>query len=118
MKPFVAFLTLVLTLAFAASAGATIVTSTDLQGRTITFDVRAPAVDTDWDAAVLRATSHGNEISDVTIRIVPDQSIESLCGSAAAACYTGIGGDPHVIPSGRETRASAGATVHENAHHT
>ena len=48
MKPIVAFLALVFTLAFAASAGAAIVTSTDLQGRRITFDVRATAVDTDW----------------------------------------------------------------------
>jgi hypothetical protein len=117
MKPIVAFLALVLTLAFAASAGAAIVTSTDLQGRRITFDVRATAVDTDWYADVLRATSHGNEISDVTIRIVPDQAIEGLCGSAAAACYTGIGGQPTIIISAGKTQYIEGTLIHEYGHH-
>src|SRR3954466_7366673 len=111
MKPILALLALVLTLAVAANAGAAIVTSTDLQGRRITFDVRATAVDTDWYAAVLRATSHGNEISDVTIRIVPDESIESLCGSAAAACYTGIGGQPTIIISAGKTTYIAGPLI-------
>ena len=91
MKPLVAMLALVVTLALAAGAGAAIVTSTDLQGRRITFDVRAPAVDTDWYAGIMRAIAHGNEISNVTIEIVPDQAIEGLCGSAAAACYTHAG---------------------------
>src|SRR3954468_6233311 len=117
MKPIVAFLALVLTLAFAASAGAAIVTSTDLQGRRITFDVRATAVDTDWYAAVLRATSHGNEIRNVTIRIVPDQSIESLCGSAAAACYTGIGGPPTIIVPAGKNQFIEGTLIHEYGHH-
>src|SRR3954454_1516360 len=117
MKPLVAFLALVLTLAFAAGASGAVVTSTDLQGRTITFDVRATAVDTDWYAAVLRATSHGNEISNVTVRIVPDQSIESLCGSAAAACYTGIGGRPTIIVPAGKNQFIEGTLVHEYGHH-
>src|SRR3954467_4380616 len=117
MKPIVAFLALVLTLAFAASAGAAIVTSTDLQGRPVPSDVRATAVATDWYAAVLRATSHGNEIRNVTIRIVPDQSIESLCGSAAAACYTGIGGGPTIIIPAGKNQFIEGTLVHEYGHH-
>ncbi|HKD33756.1 MAG TPA: hypothetical protein VKB73_09830, partial [Gaiellaceae bacterium] len=67
-KSLVTLVALVLTLAVAAGASAAIVTTTDLQGRPITFDVRAANVDTDWYANVLRATAHGNEISDVTIR--------------------------------------------------
>ena len=89
-KPLVLLIVLVLTLAVAAGAGAAIVTTTDLQGRQITFDVRAKNVDTDWYANVLRATAHGNEISNVTIRIVPDQSIDTLCGNEAAACFTHV----------------------------
>ena len=117
MKSLVVLSTLVLTLALAAGASGAIVTSTDLQGRTITFDVRAATVDTDWYAAVLRATSHGNEISNVTIRIVPDQSIESLCGSAAAACYTGIGGRPTIIIPAGKNQFIEGTLIHEYGHH-
>ena len=62
---------LVAALALATAAGAEIVTRADTEGRTITFDVQAPSVDVDWYAAVLRAAAHGDEISRVTIRIVP-----------------------------------------------
>src|SRR5712692_2031666 len=77
-------------LAGAAGANAAIITSHDDQGRTITFDVRAATVDTEWYANVLRASAHGNEISDVTIMIVPEPQIPAFCGGEdAAACYTG-----------------------------
>src|SRR5205809_2344080 len=113
MKPVVAFLALVLTLALAAGASAAIVASTDLQGRRITFDVRAATVDTNWYTDVLRATAHGNEISNVTIRIVPDVSIEALCGSAAAACYTHAGARPTImIPAGK-SQFIEGTLIHE-----
>src|SRR5690242_21006052 len=102
VKPLVAVLALVLTLALAAGASGAIITSTDLQGRQIRFDVRATAVDTNWYTDILRATAHGDEISNVTIRIVPDQQIEGLCGSEAAACYSGAGGRPTIIiPAGK-----------------
>ena len=94
MKSALALLVLVLTFAVAAGANAAIVTSTDAQGRRITFDVRAATVDTDWYASVLRSIAHGNEISTVTVRIVPDQSIDTLCGDAAAACYSRQGRPP------------------------
>jgi hypothetical protein len=117
MKSLLAFLVLVVSLALAGGAGAAIITSTDGQGRTITFDVRATAADTDWYASVLRATAHGNEISTVTIRIVPDQAIENLCGSQAAACYTRSGGRPTImIPAGKNTYIE-GTLVHEYGHH-
>ena len=112
-----ALLVLVLTLAVAAGANAAIVTSTDAQGRRITFDVRAAAVDTDWYTAVLRATAHGNEISNVTIRIVPDQSIDTMCGDAAAACYTRAGGKPTIIVSAGKNTFIEGTLIHEYGHH-
>jgi hypothetical protein len=108
---------LVVTLAVAAGASAAIVTTTDLQGRPITFDVRAKNVDTNWYADVLRATVHGNEISDVTIRIVPDQQIDGLCGAEAAACYTEVGTRPTImIPAGK-SQSIEGTLIHEYGHH-
>jgi hypothetical protein len=116
MKPVVALLALVLTLALSAGANAAIINTTDLQGRTITFDVRAPAVDTDWYAAILRSIAHGDEISNVTIRIVPDQAIDGLCGDAAAACYS-RGGRPTIfIPAGKN-QFIEGTLIHEYGHH-
>ncbi|HSC72521.1 MAG TPA: hypothetical protein VLB89_00045 [Gaiellaceae bacterium] len=117
MKILVTVLALVLTLLAAAGASAAIVNTTDLQGRPMTFDVRAKNVDTDWYANVLRATAHGNEIGDVTIRIVPDPQIEALCGSEAAACYTHVGSRPTImIPAGKN-QFIEGTLVHEYGHH-
>jgi hypothetical protein len=116
MKPVLALLALVVSLALPAGAGAAIVTSTDLQGRRITFDVRAATVDTNWYADVLRATAHGNEISNVTIRIVPDQSIDTLCGNEAAACFTHVSGRPTImIPAGKNQYIE-GTLIHEYGH--
>ena len=117
MKSLFAVLVLFCSLAVAAGASAAIVTSTDAQGRPIRFDVRAATVDTDWYAAVLRATAHGNEISNVTIRIVPDQSIDTMCGNEAAACYTPAGGKPTIIISAGENTLIEGTLIHEYGHH-
>src|SRR3954447_16967813 len=116
MKPFIALLALVLMLAVSAGANAAIINTTDLQGRTITFDVRATAVDTDWYAAILRSVAHGDEISNVTIRIVPDQAIEGLCGDAAAACYSHAGRPTIFIPAGKN-QFIEGTLIHEYGHH-
>jgi predicted thioesterase len=117
VRSVLALLVLGLSLALATGASAAIITSTDGQGRRITFDVRATAVDTNWYADVLRATAHGNEISNVTIRIVPDQSIDSLCGDEAAACYTRASGRPTImIPAGKSTFIE-GTLIHEYGHH-
>jgi predicted thioesterase len=107
----------VLSLTLASTAAAAIVTTTDGQGRRITFDVRAATVDTNWYADVLRATSHGNEISNVTVRIVPDQQIDGLCGDAAAACYSRDGARPTIfIPAGKNQQIE-GTLIHEYGHH-
>src|SRR5262249_13095140 len=97
--------------------GAAIVTAADAQGRTITFDVRAKGVDTSWYTAVLSATAHGNEISNVTIRIVPDTAIDGLCGAEAAACYGRVGNTPTImIPAGKN-QFIEGTLIHEYGHH-
>ena len=114
------FLALLVALAVTAATGAqaAIVTSTDSQGRTITFDVRAETVDTEWYASILRAAAHGNEISSVTIRIVPDPQIPTLCRSdEAAACYTRLNRTPTIVISSGKSAFIEGALLHEYGHH-
>jgi hypothetical protein len=104
-------------LAVAAGADAAVVTSRDAQGRTITFDVRAASVDVEWYASVLRAAAHGNEISAVTIRIVPAADVDALCGAEAIACYTGRRSAPTIIvPAGRSALVED-SLLHEYGHH-
>jgi hypothetical protein len=113
----VAALLAVLALAGATGANAAIVTSHDDQGRTITFDVRATAVDTEWYASVLRAAAHGNEISDVTITIVPEPQIPAFCGGQdAAACYSRTGSPTIFVPAGK-SRLLESILLHEYGHH-
>ena len=108
---------LVAALALATAAGAEIVTRQDSEGRTITFDVLAPSVDVDWYAAVLRSAVHGDEISRLTIRIVPEPDVPMLCGAAAAACYSpGRNGGRIVVAAGKDLRV-ASTLLHEYGHH-
>ena len=103
--------------AFATGAGAEIVSRQDAQSRPITFDVQAQNVDVDWYAALLRAAAHGDEISTVTILIVPESRIGALCGAAAAACYTQTRtGGRMVVPVGKDLRV-ASTFLHEYGHH-
>jgi hypothetical protein len=103
-------------LAGATGASAAIITSHDDQGRTITFDVRATAVDTEWYASVLRAAAHGNEISNVTITIVPEPQIPAFCGGQdAAACY--IRSDHTIFVPAGKSRLLETVLLHEYGHH-
>jgi hypothetical protein len=105
-----------LALAGATGANAAIITSHDDQGRTITFDVRAATVDTEWYASVLRAAAHGNEISNVRIIIVPEPQVQAFCGGAdAAACYDRTSATI-VIPAGK-SRLLETVFLHEYGHH-
>jgi hypothetical protein len=99
------------------AAGAAIITTTDGQGRRITFDVRAATADTNWYADVLRATAHGDEISNVTVRIVPEQQIDALCGNEAAACYSDRATRPTIIIAAGKNQNIEGTLVHEYGHH-
>ncbi|MGZ8696230.1 MAG: hypothetical protein ACXWZ1_02640 [Gaiellaceae bacterium] len=104
-------------LAGAAGANAAIVTSHDDQGRTITFDVHAATVDTEWYASVLRASAHGNEISDVTIMIVPEPQIQAFCGGAdVAACYSRSAPATIIVPAGKSKLLET-VLLHEYGHH-
>jgi hypothetical protein len=99
--------------AAAVAAQADVVTSHDSSGRAITFDVRIAGADVEWYAALLRNAPHGDEISTVTIRIVPRSDIVAYCGSGAAACY---GGRVIYVGLGHDME-TAHELVHEYGHH-
>src|SRR5882724_8739507 len=104
-------------LAGATGANAAIVTSHDDQGRTITFDVRAATVDTEWYASVLRASAHGDEISDVRIMIIPEPQVQAFCGGAdAAGCYSRTTPATIVVPAGKRKLLET-ILLHEYGHH-
>jgi hypothetical protein len=100
-------------LASAAVARAELVVRQDNAGRTITFDVLDASADVDWYAALLRNAAHGSEISTVTVRIVPPSEIRTLCGAAAAACYSRR---TMTVPSGKSDSLAA-TVLHEYGHH-
>ena len=103
-------------LAGATGANAAIITSRDDQGRTITFDVRAATVDTEWYASVLRASAHGNEISNVRIIIVREPQVQAFCGGAdAAGCYDRSPATI-VVPAGKSKLLET-VLLHEYGHH-
>jgi len=113
---FLAVLLTAVALAGATGANAAIITSHDDQGRTITFDVRAATVDTEWYASVLRASAHGNEISNVRIIIVPEPQVQAFCGGAdAAACYDRTSATI-VLPAGKSKLLET-VILHEYGHY-
>jgi hypothetical protein len=113
----VAALLTALALAGATGANAAIVTSHDDQGRTITFDVRAATVDTEWYASVLRAAAHGDEISNVTITIVPEPQIPAFCGGQdAEACFSKTAPATIYVPAGKSKQLET-VLLHEYGHH-
>jgi hypothetical protein len=97
----------------AAGARADIVTSTDAEGRTITFDVRTTGVDVEFYAALLRNAGHGDEITRVTIRIVARDQIVPLCAQGAEACYRQ---NVITVPVGNDD-FTAHLIIHEYGHH-
>jgi hypothetical protein len=79
--------------------------------------VLAPGVDVDWYAGILAAAAHGDEISDVTVKIVPAADIPGLCGGNAAACYERRRGVSTItLPAGR-SQVLAYIVLHEYGHH-
>ncbi len=101
----------------AGAASAATVTREDDEGRAINFDVRAENVDTKWHAGLLSGATHGAEISNVTIRIVPRSRIARHCGPGAKGCYgRGRGGARIVVPAG-QTLDVAHTLIHEYGHH-
>ncbi|MEX2211202.1 MAG: hypothetical protein WD689_05505 [Gaiellaceae bacterium] len=106
-----------LSLVFATSAAAEIVHGQDAQGRTITYDVDVPGADVAWYTSVLSGALHGDEIAEVTIRIVSNSQVTEICGGGAAACYSGgFRGATIVVPAGKSDTIAA-IVLHEYGHH-
>jgi hypothetical protein len=113
-----AALVLVAGLAAAAPSAAAIVVKRDHEGRAIRFDARAPGVDVEWYARIVRVIAHGDEVEQATIRLVAWDEIPRECGAEAVACYRRRLGAPSllVLPAGKGDTV-AHALVHEYAHH-
>lgn len=118
MRRLLVVLALLAGLAAAPAAGAGLVTKKDDEGRPIRFDVRAPDVDVDWYADLLRRAAHDDEIGRVVIRILPSDEIVGVCGEKASACYdrNTLGGALIVVPAGMGSFV-ARTLIHEYAHH-
>ena len=111
-------LALVLVAAIATGAAqAETVTRQDAQGRTITFDVLTAGVDVDWYAALLTNAAHGDEISNVLVRVVAPSEIRRLCGANAAACYQYGGRQALIVLPAGKSASLAETVLHEYAHH-
>ena len=103
--------------AFTTGAGAEIISAQDTQGRPIAFDVLAPGVDVEWYAGLLRSAAHGNEISTVTIRIVPESRVGGvLRRGRRSLLLAGTRGGVMVVPAGKDLRV-ASTFLHEYGHH-
>jgi hypothetical protein len=109
-----------LTIGAAMTSGATAAQQVvdDSQGRPITFDVQAAGVDVRGYAAILDRALHGDEISDVVVRVIPESRIAQECGSGALACYrwSSRGGARITVPGLPPARVTS-SLVHEYGHH-
>ena len=119
MRRIIPLVVLVATLAVAPAAGAEIVTARDRDGRTMTFDVRTQGVDIEWYADLLRHAAHGDEIEQVTVRIVPQRELARACGAgtAVAGCYGGPRRAARITVWSGKSPALAHTLIHEYAHH-
>jgi hypothetical protein len=108
---------LLASLVVVTGADAAIITSRDDQGRTMTFDVRDATANVDWYASLLRSAAHGNEITNLTIRIVRPEEVELHCGAEAAACYSRSRSRPLIVVPSGEGGFVASTMLHEYGHH-
>jgi hypothetical protein len=95
------------------------VTVQDDVGRPFTVDAQVPGVDVAPFVAVLSRAVHGDEIRDLTLRIVPARSIQRRCHDArAVACYERSStGEGIISVPPTLTRAQRGNLLHEYGHH-
>lgn len=110
-------LLVIVVLAFPAPMSAAIVTKEDVAGRTMTFDVPA-GTNVNAYARVLRGALHGDEIEDVTIRLVSGNVLSRACGGRYVSCYRSGGwrDDAEVLlPRARDDIGQV--LLHEYAHH-
>ncbi|MCP9484780.1 MAG: hypothetical protein MSC30_02875 [Gaiellaceae bacterium MAG52_C11] len=117
MRRLALLLTVLAALIGSPVAAAELRTSTDREGRTITFDVQAEQVDVEWYAELLRNAAHGPEIERVTIRIVTPEALRATCGGQALGCYGGRKEAARIVlPIGNSPSLSH-TVYHEYGHH-
>lgn len=105
-------------LAAAAPAAAVPEVTRDSAGRPIHFDVQAQGADVAGYTAILDGLLHGQEISAVTVTIVPQSSIATQCGAGAAACYRWSSrGDAVMFVPNLAPAQVRGSLTHEYGHH-
>ena len=105
-------------LAAAAPAAAVPEVTHDSAGRPIHFDVQAQGADVAGYTAILDGLLHGQEISAVTVTIVPQPSIATQCGAGAAACYRWSSrGDAVMFVPNLAPAQVRGSLTHEYGHH-
>jgi hypothetical protein len=90
----------------------------DDEGRQIRLDVRAP-IDIEGYRRIIAGLVHGDEIEDVTFRIVPERRVGHLCLSEEAlACYAADPGmRPVIVVPARIPARARNVLVHEYGHH-
>ncbi len=95
------------------------VTVHDDAGRPFTVDAQVAGVNVARYVSVLSGAVHGDEIRDLTVRIVPTASIRRRCRDArAVACYERSAAGDGVITVGPTlTSAQRGNLLHEYGHH-
>jgi len=98
-------------------AAAELRTSTDREGRTITFDVQAEQVDVEWYAELLRNAAHGAEIERVTFRIVTPEALREICGGQALGCYGGRKEAARIVLPIGNSPTLIHTVFHEYGHH-
>ena len=117
MRRLVLLLAILAVLVGSPVAAAGIVTTTDREGRTITFDVRAEQVDVEWYAELLRNAAHGAEIERLTIRIVTPEALRETCGAAALGCYGGSKEAARIVVPTGQSPTLVHTVYHEYGHH-
>jgi len=102
----------------ADDAGAAIRVVRDDEGRQIRLDLRA-AINVEGYRRIIAGTVHGDEVEDVTFRVVPEGRVGIACLSEdALACYAADPGvRPVIVIPGRAPSRVRNVLVHEYGHH-
>lgn len=114
-------LTLTLAAALGIAAGpaaAALSTFPDGRGNTITIDTRAKGDRPAAYAEILTDAIHGDEINDVTIRVVSRETIARECHPLALACYGAVARErPLILVPAISADRVRSTLIHEYGHH-
>ncbi len=99
-------------------AGAATRVVRDDEGRQIRLDLRAP-INVEGYREIIAGIVHGDEIEDVTFRVIPERRVGTACLSQEAlACYAADPGvRPIIVIPARNPSRVRNVLVHEYGHH-